>query len=78
MRVEWSTDASVIGAGSSFATRLAEGPIRTLHHIPISRVIRLPETGDTVEVRTKIGRWIVDEIAWAEVIAPWVPIDGIT
>jgi len=78
MGIERPPIASVMRAGAAFTSRLAVGPIRTLHHMSTVRVIRCPEVSDAVEVCTEIGWWVGDKIAWVEVVTPWIVVHRIT
>src|SRR5690348_7205238 len=72
-RVERSKFATMVGTCAAFPARQAELAIHTLRDVSVVWNVFSPEAGDAREV-TAEGRiwWVVDEIASAEVVVPWV------
>jgi hypothetical protein len=60
--------------GTTFTARLAVGSVRALDYISTIRIVWCPEACNTIEIITKVGRWVGDEIARREVITPRVVV----
>src|SRR6266480_6585594 len=57
---------------------LAKQIISALDDISIPRIIGLNECWDTGKIRAKTRWWDRDQLSWAKVITPGVPIGGLT
>src|SRR5262249_25040319 len=68
VRVERAPVAAMVGAGARDASRLRKCGVLALHDVAIP----VPEVGDTGEVAAKVARRVVDQISWAEVVAPGI------
>ena len=67
----------MLRASAALTAGLAIRRICALYDIAAIGIVGTDETSNTIEVATKVSRYVCDEIAWAEIVAPGIVIDGL-